>query len=99
MKAAILRNGTMVVDELPELVARSRQVLCAVRSCGICGSELHTISHGDVIVRSFNDRPASEPAPDFQSAELDFGRDIVLGHEFCGEVLETRARCRQRRRR
>lgn len=78
----------MVVDDLPELVAGPRQVLCAVRSCGICGSDLHTISHGDVIVRSFNERPASEPEPEFQSAQLDFERDIVLGHEFCGEVLE-----------
>jgi threonine dehydrogenase-like Zn-dependent dehydrogenase len=88
MRAGILRNGTMVIDDIPELVAGPRHVLCSVRSCGICGSDLHTISHGDVIVRSFNERPASEPAPDFQSAELDFGRDIVLGHEFCAEVVE-----------
>src|SRR5207248_7277287 len=63
----------------------------AVRSCGICGTDLHTISHGDVIVRSFNERPASEPAPGFQSAVLDFDRDIVLGHEFCAEVIELGA--------
>ena len=93
MKAGILRNGAIVVDDFPELVAGPRQVLCAVRACGICGSDLHAISHGDVIVRSFNERPVSEPAPDFQSAELDFGRDIVLGHDLWGGS-RARSGCR-----
>jgi threonine dehydrogenase-like Zn-dependent dehydrogenase len=88
MKAGILRNGAMVVDELPELVPGPRQVLCVVRSCGICGTDLHTISHGDVALRAFSDRPEAEPAPDYKSAGVDFGRDIVLGHEFCAEVIE-----------
>ena len=91
MKAGVLRNRRMVVDEVAEPVAGSRHVLCEVKSCGICGSDLHTIAFGDVLVRAFNDRPASEPGDEVGYSALDFGRDVVLGHEFCAEVIELGA--------
>ena len=91
MKAGVLRNNRMIVDEMAEPVAGPRHVLCDVKSCGICGTDLHTIAFGDVIVRAFNERPASEPGDELGYSALDFGRDIVLGHEFCAEVVDLGA--------
>ncbi|MFZ0907517.1 MAG: alcohol dehydrogenase catalytic domain-containing protein, partial [Mycobacterium sp.] len=48
MRAAVLREGRMVYrDDVPEPVPESGQVLVAVRSCGICGTDLHFAAHGD----------------------------------------------------
>ena len=88
MKAGVLRQGRLVVDDVPDPVVDAGQVLCAVRACGICGTDLHLIQHGDALVRAMNERPASEPSPPLTIPVLDFGRDIVLGHEFSAEVLE-----------
>ncbi|EUA23382.1 alcohol dehydrogenase GroES-like domain protein [Mycobacterium xenopi 4042] len=48
MRAAVLRDGRMVYrDDVPEPVPGPGQVLVAVRSCGICGSDLHFAAHGE----------------------------------------------------
>ena len=42
MRAAVLRNGSMVYrDDVPEPVPREGQVLVRVLACGICGGDLH----------------------------------------------------------
>jgi threonine dehydrogenase-like Zn-dependent dehydrogenase len=50
MRAAVLRGGQMVLREnVPEPTPRQRQVLVAVKACGICGSDLHLAKHGDEV--------------------------------------------------
>lgn len=88
MRAAVLRGGAIVVVEVPDPIPGPGQLLCGVRACGICGSDLHAIEHGDVIPRSFADRPRSEPPRRLEVEVADFHRDVILGHEFCAEVLD-----------
>jgi threonine dehydrogenase-like Zn-dependent dehydrogenase len=82
MRAAILRNGAMVVDEIDDLVPTAGQVLVETIACGICGSDLHTVDHAEEMV---------EVALDAGSATFDFdpSRDLVMGHEISVRVVET----------
>jgi len=82
MRAAVLRNGEMVVDEVAEPVPGAGQVLVDVLACGICGSDLHFVRHGRTMVELAAD---AMPMP----MTLDFDRDIVMGHEFAAAVLEA----------
>jgi threonine dehydrogenase-like Zn-dependent dehydrogenase len=36
-------------ENVPEPTPRQRQVLVAVKACGICGSDLHLAKHGDEV--------------------------------------------------
>jgi threonine dehydrogenase-like Zn-dependent dehydrogenase len=84
MRASVLRDGRMVYrDDLPDPVPGPGQVLVAVRSCGICGSDLHFASHGaDVLSLT------SEMSTEAGGMNVDLTRDVFMGHEFSAEVLE-----------
>ena len=87
MKAAVLRGGRMVVDDIPEPAPGEGQVLVQTRACGICGSDLHTVQHADEMVRLSEE--AAESAPEGVSMFVfDPARDVVMGHEFAADVLE-----------
>ena len=45
MRAAIFRNGEIVVDEMSEPKPGSGMVLVKSLACGICGSDLHARKH------------------------------------------------------
>jgi len=47
MRAAIFRNGEIVVDTLPGPKPGPGQVLVKTLACGICGSDLHARNHCD----------------------------------------------------
>ncbi|EID12289.1 hypothetical protein MXEN_14536 [Mycobacterium xenopi RIVM700367] len=82
MRAAVLRDGRMVYrDDVPEPVPGPGQVLVAVRSCGICGSDLHFAAHGEEMLSLSKQMGAGVGA--------EFHRDIIMGHEFSAEVLEA----------
>jgi 2-desacetyl-2-hydroxyethyl bacteriochlorophyllide A dehydrogenase len=87
MKAAIMRGGSLVVDELPDPVPGPGQLLVRTLACGICGSDLHTLEHGDEMValseESVDAVPDGMPAP----RVMDLQHDVVMGHEFCAEVI------------
>ena len=80
MKAAVMRQGQLVVDEIDEPVPGTGQVLVQTLACGICGSDLHALQHGEQMV----DMSKQAGAP----FVMDLARDVVMGHEFCAEVLE-----------
>lgn len=82
MKAAILRDGAMVVEELPDLMPGPGQVLVEPIACGICGSDLHTVDHAHDLV----DAAAASGVTGFVST-LDPDRDVVMGHELSCRVL------------
>ncbi|MEY8014001.1 zinc-binding dehydrogenase [Mycobacterium servetii] len=84
MRASVLRGGRMVYrDDVPDPVPGPGQVLVAVRSCGICGSDLHFAAHGDEVVAM------TERVSGGGGMNIDLGRDVFMGHEFSAEVLEA----------
>lgn len=80
MKAAIMRQRQLIVDELPDPVPGAGEVLVKTLACGICGSDLHMLHHCEVIL------PVLKRAGIPNS--FDPGRDVVFGHEYCAEVLD-----------
>jgi threonine dehydrogenase-like Zn-dependent dehydrogenase len=88
MRAAVLRDGRMVYrDDVPEPVPESGQVLVGVRSCGICGSDLHFAAYGAEVL-SLSDEMASSLGG---GTNVDLSHDVFMGHEFSAEVLEAGA--------
>ena len=79
MRAAIFRNGEIVVDEMSEPKPAAGQVLVTTLACGICGSDLHARKHAHRMV---------EMAKYIGRKPMDLSRDVVFGHEFCCEVLD-----------
>jgi threonine dehydrogenase-like Zn-dependent dehydrogenase len=87
MRAAVLREGRMVYrDDVPDPVPGPGQVLVGVRSCGICGSDLHFAAHGADVL-SLSDEMASSLGGG--GVNVDLSHDIFMGHEFSAEVLEA----------
>jgi threonine dehydrogenase-like Zn-dependent dehydrogenase len=87
MRAAVLREGRMVYrDDVPDPIPGPGQVLVGVRSCGICGSDLHFAAHTSEMVSLSAQLAASLGVGDMR---VDLGRDITMGHEFSAEVLEA----------
>ncbi|HEX2886762.1 zinc-binding dehydrogenase [Vineibacter terrae] len=80
MRAAILRQGNLVVDTVPDPKPGAGQVLVKTLACGICGSDLHAHKHGHRMVDVSRRVGGREP--------MDLGRDVIFGHEFCAEVLD-----------
>src|SRR6202035_262960 len=80
MRAAIFRNGEIVLDTMPEPRPAAGQVLVKTLACGICGSDLHARKHAHRMVEMSRFFPGRKP--------MDLSRDVVFGHEFCCEVLD-----------
>nr|WP_294510339.1 zinc-binding dehydrogenase [uncultured Rhodopila sp.] len=80
MRAAVFRQGSIVVDTLADPVPGEGQVLVKTLACGICGSDLHAAKHP----RQF----AELGRRSGNRFTMDADRDVVFGHEFCCEVVE-----------
>jgi 2-desacetyl-2-hydroxyethyl bacteriochlorophyllide A dehydrogenase len=80
MRAAIFRGGDIVVDGMPEPTPGEGQALVKTLCCGICGSDLHAARHSHLMAEVTRRIPGRTP--------MDLSRDIVMGHEFCCEVID-----------
>jgi threonine dehydrogenase-like Zn-dependent dehydrogenase len=80
MRAAVMRNKQLVVDTVPDPQPGPGQVLVKTLACGICGSDLHALKFSDRMVEM--GRRSEAPM------SLDPSRDVVMGHEFCAEILD-----------
>src|SRR6202142_1132496 len=80
LRAAIFRNGEIVVDLLPEPKPGPGQVRAKTLACGICGSDLHARKHAHRMVELARHFPGRKP--------MDLARDVVFGHEFACEILD-----------
>jgi len=79
MRAAVMRDRTLVVADVPVPQPGPGEVLVRTLACGICGSDLHALRHADKFVETSR-RAGSSP--------MDLDRDVVMGHEFCAEIVE-----------
>jgi threonine dehydrogenase-like Zn-dependent dehydrogenase len=80
MRAAVMRNKKLVVDDIPVPAPGPGEVLVKTLACGICGSDLHALKFAEKLVEG-----AKRSGGAFV---MDLKRDIVMGHEFCVEVVD-----------
>jgi len=76
MRAVVKRGQRLELDEIVEPTPDTGQVLVRTLRCGICGSDLHALHHMDKMVA---ERAGGTPRP---------LPDMVMGHEFCAEILD-----------
>src|SRR5215203_5234515 len=87
MRSAVLRQGAMLVrDDVDEPVPGTGEVLIEVVACGICGSDLHYVHHAPAMLEV---GARIEGTPDLGRTPTDLARDVFMGHEFCGRVLDV----------
>src|ERR1700691_3368460 len=80
MRATVMRDKRLVVADIATPEPGPGEVLVKTLACGICGSDLHALKHADRLVEGA--RRSGGPFI------MDLQRDIVMGHEFCAEVVE-----------
>jgi len=80
MRAAIARQGTIVIDDVPDPTPGHGEVLVKIRACGICGSDLHSLQ--------FAEQAADAARRSCSFYRVDPQKDLILGHEFCAEVVD-----------
>jgi len=88
MRAAVMRNQKLVVDDIATPTPGPGEVLVKTLACGICGSDLHALKHAEKLVEGA--RRSGGPFI------MDLKRDVVMGHEFCAEVVDYGAQTRHR---
>ena len=81
MRAAVMRGTELHVEDVPDPVPGEGQMLVRTVACGICGSDLHALKHFDEMLETMPSLTGGSDRPDPAAG-------IVMGHEFCAEVLE-----------
>lgn len=76
MRAVVLRNGRLSVGEIDDPVPGPGELLLKTLSTTVCASDVHFMDHPELSI----DDPTGRSL-------YDADRDIVLGHEFVGEVI------------
>ena len=84
MRAAVMERGRIWVDDVPDPSPQPGEVVVKSVACGICGSDLHAARHTDEFVAT-----SIEAGGAFKLTTFD---PVVLGHEYCAEVMESNAR-------
>ena len=80
MKAAVVRDKRLIVADVPDPVPGPGEVLVKTLACGICGSDLHALKHADRFAEAYVRADGTRI--------FDFSRDMVMGHEFCAEIVD-----------
>ena len=80
MRATVMRNKRLVVTDLPQPEPGPGEVMVKTLACGICGSDLHALRHAEQFVEA--QRRAGSVFT------MNLTRDVVMGHEFCAEIVE-----------
>lgn len=80
MRAVVRRGPQLLLAHVPDAVPGAGQVLAKTLACGICGSDLHAVHHLEHGVEMGLRSGASDT--------IDPKQDLVLGHEFCAEILD-----------
>ncbi len=88
MKAVSCRQTALDLVDMPTPQPERGQVLIDVLRCGICGSDLHARHHSDELAEVMTEAG--------YDGFMRSNQDVVLGHEFCGEVAEYGPACRRK---
>ncbi len=80
MRAVVMRDKKLITDDLPLPEPGEGEVLVKTLACGICGTDLHAFKHAE----KFMERARRVGSPHV----TDISRDIVMGHEFCSEIVD-----------
>ena len=80
MRAVVMLNHELTVEDIPVPEPGPGEVLVKTLACGICGSDLHALKHTEKLVE------VSERSNGVFN--MDLSRGIVMGHEFCFEVVD-----------
>lgn len=80
MKAVVRRGAALIHTDVADPVPGAGQVLTKTLACGICGSDLHAFHHLDQMIEVSRRCGAAD--------NIDAGADLVMGHEFCAEILD-----------
>ncbi len=88
MRAAVMRDRQLIVADVPVPEPGPGEVLVRTLACGICGSDLHALKYGDKFVDSVRRSGGSNV--------MDLTRDVVMGHEFCAELVDYGPRTERR---
>jgi threonine dehydrogenase-like Zn-dependent dehydrogenase len=88
MKAVACQDTKLELVDRPAPRAGPGQVVLDVLACGICGSDLHARQHADA--------QADVLAEAGYDGFMRSGQQVVLGHEFCGEVAAYGPGCRKK---
>jgi threonine dehydrogenase-like Zn-dependent dehydrogenase len=75
-----MRDHRLVVEDLEAPVPGAGEVLVKTLACGICGSDLHALKHTERMIESTRRSGGV--------FNLDPTRGVVMGHEFCAEVVD-----------
>jgi threonine dehydrogenase-like Zn-dependent dehydrogenase len=75
-----MRKRALVLADVPAPQPGPGDVLVRTLACGICGSDLHALRHAEQFVAT-----ARRGGNAFV---MDLDRDVVMGHEFCAEIVE-----------
>ncbi len=80
VRALVCHDGELDVADVVDPSPSRGQLVLDVLACGICGSDLHARRHCDELAEDV----AATGYDDFMRS----GERVVMGHEFCGEVVE-----------
>lgn len=76
MRAVSLRDGKLALRDVAMPVPGEGQILVRTLACAICASDHHYMDHPEVALADRSGMRVSDPS-----------RDVVMGHEFCAEVV------------
>ena len=83
MKAMVLRDGALAIEDVATPEPGPGQVLARVLACGICGSDLHAAKFLDAMAEATRRSGGSLWDEDEKA------KGIVMGHEFVAEVVRA----------
>ncbi|MDG2680841.1 alcohol dehydrogenase catalytic domain-containing protein, partial [Vibrio parahaemolyticus] len=88
MNSIVMQDGRVRLQQVEIPKPAAGQVLVRSLACGICGSDLHITRHADEVFDVFHQLGLM---PD----EAGEHAQVMLGHEFCAEIVEYGADTQQ----
>jgi threonine dehydrogenase-like Zn-dependent dehydrogenase len=88
MRAVTCQKGVLDVEDVADPTPERGHVVLQILACGICGSDLHARQHCDDM--------AEDLAATGYDAFMRSDQSVVMGHEFCGEVVDHGPRTSKR---
>jgi len=80
MRAVAMLDHKLHLREMDAPKPGPGEVLAKTLACGICGSDLHALKHTEKLIEA-----ARRSGGSFV---MDPKRDVVMGHEFCAEIVD-----------